>query len=60
MKREKRLEKGVASLEKQVALHKEKLKEATEEGDEDLMSYYVKDIERLEQETRKKRDKLLK
>ncbi len=54
MKRKKRLEKGIESLETQIAIHKEKLKEAVEEGDEDLIRYYEKDIEHFEQEKKKK------
>lgn len=54
MKRKKRLEKGIESLGVQIALHKEKLKKAVEEGDEDLIRYYEKDIEHFERERKKK------
>ncbi|MEK6926582.1 MAG: hypothetical protein AABW50_04865 [Nanoarchaeota archaeon] len=56
MKRKKRLEKGIESLKKQVEIHKEKLKKSIEEGNEDLAKYYVKDLARLEDEEKKKRD----
>ncbi len=58
MKRKKRLERGIESLQKQIEIHKEKLKKAIEEGDEDLARYYEKDLARLEGEEIKKKDKL--
>ena len=54
MKRKKRLKKGIESLQKQIEIHKEKLKKAIEEGDEDLSRYYEKDLTRLETEEKKK------
>ena len=56
MKRKKRLAKGIESLQEQIEIHKEKLREAIEEGDEDLASYYEKDISRLEGEKEKKKE----
>ena len=58
MKRKKRLEKGVKSLQKQVEIHKEKLRKAIEEGNEDLARYYEKDISFMENEEKKKKDLL--
>ena len=58
MKRKKRLEKGIESLQKQIEIHKMKLKKAIEEGNEDLARYYEKDIARLEGEEIKKKEKL--
>ena len=58
MKRKKRPEKGIESLKEQVMLHKEKLKKAIEDVDEDLASYYEKDISRLINEEKKKKDQL--
>ena len=58
MKRKKRLEKGIESLQKQVEIHKEKLKNAIEDGNEDLAKYYEKDLARLEIEKDKKVEKL--
>jgi phage shock protein A len=55
MKRKKRLEKGIKSLEKQVEIHKQKLKQAVEQGNEELAGYYEKDIKRLENELKKKK-----
>ena len=50
--------KGIESLKRQIEIHKEKLKKAVEEGQEELASYYVKDIARLEKEEKKKEEKL--
>ena len=58
MKRKKRLEKGIESLTKQIAIHKHKLKQAAVGGDEDLVRYYEKDILRLEIEAKKKKHQL--
>ncbi len=49
MKRKKRLKKGIASLEKQIALHEEKKKLAGELGQEELVEYYDKEIKALTQ-----------
>ena len=56
MKRKKRLEKGIKSLRKQIEIHKEKLENAKKDGNEDLTRYYLKDIERLENEEKKKEE----
>ena len=56
MKRKKRLAKGIESLKKQVEIHKDKLKKAIEDGSEELARYYVKDLARLENEEKKKRE----
>lgn len=58
MKREKRLEKGIESIEEQINIHKDKLKEAKERGDEELVGYYHKDIARLEKQKKQKEEKL--
>ena len=58
MKRKKRLEKGIESLQRQVEIHKKKLREALEEGNAELAKYYEKDLSRLESEEKKKREKL--
>ena len=50
--------KGIESLKRQIEIHKEKLKKAVEEGQEELASYYVKDLARLEKEEKKKEEKL--
>ena len=52
MKREKRLQKGIDALEKQIELHKNKMKLVEELGQEELVRYYTKEIEALK--TRKK------
>ena len=56
MNRKKRLKKGIESIEKQIDLHKDKLKNAVDEGNEELARYYEKDIERLDKEKEKKKD----
>lgn len=58
MNRKKRLEKGIESLKEQIKVHKEKLKEAEESGQEELITYYRKDISRLEKQKEQKEDKL--
>jgi hypothetical protein len=57
-KREKRLEKGIESLEEQKRLHKEKREHAEELGNEELVRYYDKEIEKFEKEKAKKEEKL--
>lgn len=54
-KRDKRLQKGIESLEIQRKIHLEKRKHAKELGEEELVRYYDKEIEK---EKLKKRDKL--
>lgn len=58
MKRKKRLEKGIESIEEQIKVHEEKLKEAEEAGQEELVTYYRKDISRLEKQKEQKEEKL--
>ena len=57
MNRKKRLEKGIESIEEQIKLHESKLKEAEEAGEEELMEYYRKDIDRLEKQGKQKEEK---
>ncbi|MFA6022898.1 MAG: hypothetical protein WC781_02300 [Candidatus Pacearchaeota archaeon] len=56
--REKRLEKGIKSLEEQKRIHEEKRKHAEELGDDELVRYYDKEIEKFEKEKIKKEEKL--
>lgn len=58
MKRSKRLKKGIESLDKQIGIHLEKLKEAEESGDEYLMNYYRKELEGIK-ETKLEKKRLL-
>ena len=58
MNRRKRLEKGIESIEKQIKVHEEKLREAEEAGQEELVTYYLKDISRLEKQKEQKENKL--
>lgn len=57
-KRRKRLERGIESLEAQKKIHREKKKIAEEAGDEELVRYYDKEIDKFENEMRKKKEKL--
>ena len=58
MKREKRLEKGIDSIDKQIKLHEEKRIEALEEQKIDLADYFEKEIEALRVRKRNREDKL--
>ena len=60
VKREKRLQKGIESLEEQKKIHEEKKKMAEELGNEELVGYYDKVILKFEREKLKKKDKLKK
>jgi hypothetical protein len=42
--RKKKLKKGIDSIEKQIALHEEKLKKAEEKNKFELVGYYTKEI----------------
>ena len=55
MKREKRAEKSLKSLEKQINLHKTKQKNALESGNKELYGYYNKELNKFEEEIRKKK-----
>ncbi|MBS3088207.1 hypothetical protein J4402_00335 [Candidatus Pacearchaeota archaeon] len=58
MKREKRLEKAIDSLEEQKRLHEGKKKVAEELGQEDLVRYYDKEIKSLEERRKDREEKL--
>ncbi len=58
VKREKKLRKGILSLEKQRKLHEIKRKRAKEFGQEELIRYYTKEIESLEKRKREREKKL--
>lgn len=58
VKREKRLLKGIESLNEQKRIHEEKRKLAEELGQEELVEYYTKEIEKFEKEKLKKKEKL--
>ncbi len=57
MKRKKGLEKGIEALQKQVELHKKKKKRAEELGQEELVGYYTKEIERFEKRKEDREEK---
>ena len=56
--RKKRLKKGIESLEKQIEIHKEKLKKAEQEDNLELASYYKKEISSKEND-REEKERLL-
>lgn len=58
-KRKKRLEKGIASLEKQVILHKDKQQSALEAGNLYLADYYAREIAAKERDRQRKQDKIM-
>jgi hypothetical protein len=57
-RREKRLQKGIESLEEQKEIHEEKRALAKELGNEELVNYYDKEIEKFERESKKKKGQL--
>jgi len=58
MKRKKRLEKGIQSIEEEIEIHKKKMQEAKEEGNLELVDYYNKEISGLEKTKDRKEDQL--
>ena len=58
--RRKRLVKGIESLQEQIELHKEKKNKAEENGDEELMRYYEKEIAAKEKTKQEKQEILSK
>ena len=58
VKRKKRLEKVVSSIEKEIAFHEEKKKIAEELGQEELVEYYTKEISALEKRRENRENKL--
>ena len=59
-KRAKRLEKGIESLEEQIAFHEEKKRKALELGQEELVNYYEKEICALKRRKDDREDKVKK
>jgi len=57
-KREKRLEKGIASLEEQKIQHEKKLALAKELGQMELVGYYTKEIASFEKRKKDRAEKL--
>ena len=55
-KRKKRLQKGIDSLREQIRLHEDKLKHAKEEGMEELVDYYNREIEAKRKTLKEKED----
>ena len=58
MKRKKRLQKGIDSLDEQIIIHKEKRQQALELGQEELIGYYDKEISNLKKRRENREDKL--
>ena len=59
-KREKRLKKGILSIERQRKLHEIKRKYAEKLGQEELVRYYIKEIKSLENRRKNRENKLKK
>ena len=57
-KREKRIEKGIDSLEEQIKIHEDKKKQAEELGQEELVNYYSREIESLKKRKENREQKL--
>ena len=57
-KRKKRLEKAIASLERQKKLHEIKRKKAEKLGQEELVRYYTKEIKNIEDRKKDRKNKL--
>ena len=55
VKRKKRLGRGIKSLEKQIALHKDKRKKALAEGRLELVEYYSREIQARGRDVNKKK-----
>ncbi len=55
-KRNKRLEKGIDSLEKQIQIHEKRKEKAVELGQEELVNYYEKEILSLKKNKKKKEE----
>jgi hypothetical protein len=56
MKRKKRAKKGLESLKERIKEHEIKLEIAKEDGNEERVKYYIKDLARLKGEEKKKED----
>lgn len=59
MSGKKRAKKGIESLEKQIQIHKEKLRKAQAEGNIGLVNYYEKEIEHFEQAIEKRKRRIM-
>ncbi len=58
MKREKRIKKGIESLQEQIAVHEEKLEEVIKKGDRYLLDYYKKELQALKKRLQDRKSKL--
>jgi hypothetical protein len=56
--REKRLEKGIQSIDEQIRIHEEKIKTAEEEGNIERVDYYEKELAKFKREKEKKEELL--
>ncbi len=55
VKRKKRLEKGIASIEEQINIHENKLEKAKQDKNEILEKYYEKEIKALKSTRNRKK-----
>jgi hypothetical protein len=60
VRRKKRLEKGKSSIHEVAVVHEERIKNAIERNDEELVGYLRKDLKRLKTEEAKKEVQLKK
>lgn len=58
MKREKRIQKGIISLEEQKDIHEQKKEQAAAGGKKELETYYTKEIDRIEKRIQDRKSKL--
>ena len=58
MKRKKRLEKGIESIQEQIEFHEQKKEEAKLDGSLELEGYYKKEIEGLKKTKERKQEQL--
>ena len=58
VKREKRLEKGVLSLQKQKIIHEIKKEQSKKLGQEELVRYYTKEIESFGNRIKNRKSKI--
>jgi len=56
----KRVKKGIKSLEEQVEIHEEKLRQAIKDSRYDLVNYYTREIEHKKKDLQKKEKQLKK
>ena len=59
MSNKKRTKKGIESLDKQIAIHLEKIRIAEEQGNEGLVRYHEREIENFGRQKEKKKKRIM-